>query len=227
MAKKYKAAPFQGSKLYIQQGSEKNIRVTGATLEPATVSVDSGKFKPNDVIILSDAGDLNGIYPVDTVEGNKLTLCPEVSWKEKTLPDSFNEALAERVLWSNNFCAVRSLSKDGSTTEQVDVTTMCSDGKEFEPGDTDYGTLKLTFFYRPTTAIQSLLRRYENDKEKFSIRLTLTRGEGTVFYYGSIETGMNIEGSTGQMYESGVSIKLSGRDYINPEKSKAPINPGS
>ncbi|MDR9740770.1 hypothetical protein [Proteus terrae] len=66
--------------------------------------------------------------------------------------------------------------------------------------------------------VQRLLRKYENSKEKFAVKMVLTRDEGSMFYYGSVETGMNIDGSVGQMMDSGISIKLSGRDYLNAKK---------
>lgn len=219
--KNHKATPFLGTKLYVQTGVSEETAVTAVTLQPATVTVEGGKFKTDDMIVLSGLGDLDGRYPVAQADGNTITLCDEVDWSEKTQPEDLSEAKAQRVLWANNFCAVKSFSKDGATTEQVDVTTICSDGKEFEPGDTDYGTIKLTFFLRyGTSEVQRLLRRYENNKEKFAVKMVLTRDEGTIFYYGSIETGMNIEGSVGQMVDSGVSIKLSGRDYLNVPQSK-------
>ena len=37
----------------------------------------------------------------------------------------------------------------------------------------------------------------ENSKEKFAVKMILTRDEGSMFYYGSVETGMNIDGSVG------------------------------
>ncbi|EMF0798435.1 TPA: hypothetical protein L3F81_003875, partial [Proteus mirabilis] len=51
-----------------------------------------------------------------------------------------------------------------------------------------------------------------------AVKMVLTRDEGSMFYYGSVETGMNIDGSVGQMMDSGISIKLSGRDYLNVKK---------
>lgn len=221
--KKHKAAPFLGTKLYVQTGEGEEMTVTAVSLSPATVTIENSKLRADDMITLSGLGDLDGRYPVSGVTGNKVTLCEEVDWSEKTTPADFAAAKARRLTWSNNFCAVKSFSKDGATTEQVDVTTICSDGKEFEPGDTDYGTIKLTFFLRyGTSEIQRLLRRYENNKEKFAVKMVLTRDEGTIFYYGSVETGMNIEGSIGQMVNSGVSVKLSGRDYLNVPQNKAP-----
>ncbi|HBC5641090.1 hypothetical protein JEP09_18160 [Proteus mirabilis] len=214
--KNHKATPFLGTKLFVQTGLGEEVSITAATLSPATLTIEGSKLKADDMIVLSGLGELDGRFPVASVEGDKVTLCDEVDWSEKTLPTDFTEAKVQRIQWSNNFCAVKSFSKDGSTTEQIDVTTICSDGKEYESGDTEYGSIKLTFFLQySSSAVQRLLRKYENSKEKFAVKMVLTRDEGTMFYFGSIETGMNIEGSVGQMMDSGVSIKLSGRDYLN------------
>ncbi|HCZ8848629.1 TPA: hypothetical protein O4F25_002468 [Proteus mirabilis] len=214
--KSHKATPFLGTKLFVQTGLGEEVSITAVTLSPATLTIEGSKLKADDMVVLSGLGELDGRFPVASVEGDKVTLCDEVDWSEKTLPTDFTEAKAQRIQWSNNFCAVKSFSKDGSTTEQIDVTTICSDGKEYESGDTEYGSIKLTFFLQySSSAVQRLLRKYENSKEKFAVKMVLTRDEGAMFYFGSIETGMNIEGSVGQMMDSGVSIKLSGRDYLN------------
>ncbi|MEG8243336.1 hypothetical protein MKS77_20075 [Acinetobacter baumannii] len=36
-----------------------------------------------------------------------MTLCEEVDWSDKTLPTDFANAKAQRIQWSNNFCAVK------------------------------------------------------------------------------------------------------------------------
>ncbi|AUU39497.1 TPA: hypothetical protein ACKRTJ_003674 [Proteus mirabilis] len=217
--KNHKATPFLGTKIFVQTGLGEAMTVTEATLSPATITIANNKLKADDMIMLSGLGELDGRFPVAQVDGNKVTLCDEVDWSDKTLPTDFSSAKAQRIQWSNNFCAVKSFSKDGSTTEQIDVTTICSDGKEYESGDTEYGSIKLTFFLRYSSSeVQRLLRKYENSKEKFAVKMVLTRNEGSMFYYGSVETGMNIDGSVGQMMDSGISIKLSGRDYLNAKK---------
>ncbi|EGT3589548.1 hypothetical protein F6S80_18315, partial [Proteus mirabilis] len=104
--KNHKATPFLGTKLFVQTGLGEEVSITAATLSPATLTIEGSKLKADDMIVLSGLGELDGRFPVASVEGDKVTLCDEVDWSEKTLPTDFTEAKAQRIQWSNNFCAV-------------------------------------------------------------------------------------------------------------------------
>src|SRR5690606_22104798 len=106
---------------------------------------------------------------------------------------------------------IKSFSRAGGTVDQNEITNICSDGKEFEPGLYDGGTLALTFNYYPSATVQTKLSDYEDSGDKFWTRWELPRVSTTLLHYGSIQTGANIDGTVGGNYESGVTIKVSGR----------------
>lgn len=85
--------------------------MTEATLSPATITIANNKLKADDMIMLSGLGELDGCFPIAQVDGNKVTLCDEVDWSDKTLPTDFLNAKAQRIQWSNNFCAVKVSAK--------------------------------------------------------------------------------------------------------------------
>ncbi|HBC7462088.1 TPA: hypothetical protein KE092_003555, partial [Proteus mirabilis] len=100
--KNHKATPFLGTKIFVQTGLGEAMTVTEATLSPATITIANNKLKADDMIMLSGLGELDGRFPVAQVDGNKVTLCDEVDWSDKTLPTDFSSAKAQRIQWSNN-----------------------------------------------------------------------------------------------------------------------------
>lgn len=93
---------------------------------------------------------------------------------------------------------------------------MCSEGTETEPGDIEFGSLKLTFFFVPATAMQSDLRKKFYDKETFPYLIVFKNGQGSLYGTGFIQTGANISGEVKGKFESGITIKQSKRDYLLP-----------
>ncbi|WDU52667.1 hypothetical protein [Taylorella equigenitalis] len=117
-------------------------------------------------------------------------------------------------MFSANFCPTKSIQKSGASTEQEDVSTICSDGKDYEAGSREEGNITLNFFLSPNHEVQQLLEKYEFSGEKFWTKLELSNNQGSYLFYGSIETGLSIDGSVGGRWESSVTIKLSGRRYF-------------
>lgn len=139
-----------------------------------------------------------------------------VDWSERDRPSSFATAKAAKVLWSDQFCAVKNIEKSDDTLSTEDITTVCSEGTETEPGEIEYGSLKLSFFYAPSTAMQQRLRKAFHSKETFPFKLELTKGQGTIFGRGFIESGNGFSGEVKGKFDGSVSIKPAGRDYLLP-----------
>lgn len=217
---KGKTTPFRGSRFLIQTGiAESGEAVTDiTTTNPATVTVGSSTvIVRGDVITLTGLGDLDGEYVVATAVAGVLTLA-DTDWSDYTAPEEFTGATAAKHLFSNNFCELTSMNKAGSTIAQDDVSTICSDDfNDYESGAADAGTLQLGFNAAPAQSIQGQLRTYERSREKFWVKVILTRGQGSFLYYGAIQTGPGLEGSSGSAnFTSGVTIQLSGNYYFIP-----------
>lgn len=210
-----KVTPFKGSKLYIQSAiSSTTDPVTAVTnTNPGTVSVTGSTAAKGDVITLAGIGDgYDGTYVVASAATGTMTLAG-ADWSGLTVPSSYASATSALHEFSSNFCEVTSINKTGGSIDQVEVTSLCSTRKEYEPGLPDSGTLALGFNFAPATTIQALLAAYETSGEKFWVKLILPRLQGTMLYYGSIQTGLNMDGAVNGNFTSGVTIQLSG-DYF-------------
>lgn len=209
---------FNGSKVQIQKiidaASAATVAITGLTAtNPATVKTTLNA-KKGDIITLTGLDGFEGDYVVSAVDSGTLTLA-NTDWSGKTVPSSFTSAKVGLVQFFDNFCELKNFQKSGATVEQIDVSTICStDGKDYESGDREEGSLSMQFFMKPSSPVQTALEQYEYSGDKFWVRMLLSDGSGTYIFRGSIETGLNIDGQVAGRWESGVSMKLSGRRYF-------------
>ncbi|MFU2088954.1 hypothetical protein [Avibacterium avium] len=209
--------PFQGTKFYIGKGVEAEKNITACEITPnAKITVANSGYKKGDLLRITGLGSLDGCYPVKDVQTNDITLADEVDWTGQDKPTVFTNAKVARVTWSNNFCAIKNIEKDGDTLTEEDVTTMCSEGTETEPGDIEFGNVKLTFFWAPATAMQADLRKKFYGKETFPYLIVFKNNQGSLYGTGFIQTSTNISGEVKGKFESGVTIKQSKRDYLLP-----------
>ncbi|MGV6989654.1 hypothetical protein ACWA5Z_12325 [Testudinibacter sp. P80/BLE/0925] len=211
--------PFQGTKFYLGKGivqnSEKTITACEVT-DVATITIADGTFAKGDLIRITGLGSLDGYYPVKSATTTKITFADEVDWSNFDKPTVFTNAKAAKVDWSSNFCAIKNIEIDGDTLTEEDVTTMCSEGTETEPGDIEFGSVKLTFFYAPATTMQADLRKKFYGKETFPYKMVLRKEQGSIYGTGFIQTGANASGEVKGKFESGITIKKSKRDYLLP-----------
>uniref|UniRef100_UPI00403DCDF0 hypothetical protein n=1 Tax=Pasteurella multocida TaxID=747 RepID=UPI00403DCDF0 len=212
-----KTTPFQGTKFYFGTGVEGHKSITAITAQKApTLTIASSGFNKGDCLKLSGLGALDGYYPVKAVSGNTVTLADEVDWTGFDVPTRYTAVKAERVKWSANFCAIKNIENDGATLTEEDVTTMCSEGTETEPGDLEFGSVKLSFYFAPATAMQADLRKKFYGKETFPYLIVFKEGQGSLYGTAYIQTGANISGEVKGKFESGVTLKQSKRDYLLP-----------
>lgn len=211
-----KTTAFKGTKFRIGTGREAAKAITLINLSTNEITVSSSGYQKGDAIEITGAGAIDGIYPVLSVTGDKVKFCDEVNWTGKDLPANYAQVKAARVQWSGQFCAIRNIEKSDDTLSQEDVTTVCSEGTETEPGEIEFGSLKLSFFYAPSTEMQKRLRKLFYDKETFAYKLELPNDSGTTYGRGFIESGNGFSGEVKGKYDGSVSIKPAGRDYLLP-----------
>ncbi|MDW1151032.1 hypothetical protein P2M48_12490, partial [Mannheimia haemolytica] len=174
-----KTTKVQGTKFRISVGREAQKAITAINLNTATLTIASSGYKKGDAIEITGCGQLDGIYPVLSVTGEQVKLCEEVKWEGKDLPTSYTKAKAALVQFSEQFCAVKNIEKSDDTLNTEDVTTVCSEGTETEPGEIEFGSIKLSFFHKPTTEMQARLRELFFNKSTFAYKLELPDNHGT------------------------------------------------
>lgn len=116
-----------------------------------------------------------------------------------------------------DFC-ITSVSRSGSTTTQIDVTTLCDTGKKFISGFTDYGSATVNYNFAPGTEAQKLLAAHEANKIKANYQIVypddgLGNGEVTVDFEGTIESKSEDAGADDAIRGS-LTIKISGQPTV-------------
>lgn len=205
---------FQGTKVRFQKSVEAAKAITAINTRNAELTIATSGYAKGDAVLITGCGALDGIYPVLSVTGDKVKLCEEVNWQDQDAPSNYAQAKAARITFTEQFCAVKNIEKSEDTLTTEDITTVCSEGTETEPGEIEYGSLKLTFFYAPSTEMQQLLRRKFHGRETFAYKLELTNGQGIVYGTGFLESANGFSGEVKGKYDSSISIKPSKRDYL-------------
>lgn len=200
------------------------ISFSGASAtNPGSITVANNsqfKGKAGDIAIITNAGDLDGEYILKSVTFTKIEFASD--WTNKTIPKDFSAAkiAIKSDFTDKNFCELKSIQKSGSSIEQVDISTICSvDGKDYAPGDREEGTLTLTFFLDPDSPTLQMLEKYEFSQEKFWSKVIFPNSRGQYLFYGSVETGLNLDGQVGGRWDSGCAIRLSGRSVLITEQA--------
>ena len=213
---KAKTIKFNGSGVtFSKPSTPAGVAITALeTTKPGTVSVTGLTAVKGDVITITGLSGFDGDYVVASVTTGKFTLAG-TDWTEETEPGSYTGAKAAKVEFGSNYCEVKSFQKSGASIEQMDVSTICSvDGKDYESGDREEGSLTLGFWLNPGSENQQLLEDYEFEKSKFWTKVKLPNKKGIYLFRGAIETGLNLDGQVGGRWDSGVGIKVDGRRYF-------------
>lgn len=208
-----KSEPVRGTKFFVQNGWDAAVNITAVTAAtPGVIKPASGTLAKGDVITITGLPDYNGTYVVASWASipGEATLV-NADWDGLSTPDGYSGAQVAKAKWSSKFCDIKSFSRSGGTIDQEEISDVCSDGKEYAPGLYDGGTLALTFNYYPDDTVQSLLSDHEESGEKFWTRWVFPKSTAVLLHYGSIQTGANIDGDVRGSYQSGVTIKVSGR----------------
>lgn len=209
-----KTTKFQGTKFRIGIGKEAQKPISAIVLATAALTISSHGYTKGDMIEITGCGQLDGLYPILSVSGNEVRLSDEVNWVGKDLPANYTNARAARVQFSEQFCAIKNIDKADDTLSTEDVTTVCSEGTETEPGEIEFGSIKLNFSYTPSTEMQKRLRKLFYSKETFSYKIELPDSNGTTYGTGFLEAANGFSGEVKGKYQGSVAIKPAGRDYL-------------
>ncbi|CCD29894.1 conserved hypothetical protein [Candidatus Glomeribacter gigasporarum BEG34] len=205
--------PFKGSAFFIESGSGEAKRSTDIRqTNPAVVTIASHGYRTGEVVTITGMAQagmmelIDGGYPVQALSDDTFAL---IGIDASAYHAYTKGATAAAKQWLN-VCELKTINKQGGSIDQIDVTTICSAKKEYEPGLADEGTLQLDFNYAPAAAAQRQLADYERHSATFWMKLTLPRRQGLLLFNGSLQQGSSFQGGVGQVYTSNVTIKLSG-----------------
>lgn len=211
---------FRGSYIYVGTGiagTSPSPAITAISLtNPAIVSTSpqAHGLVQADVAYLygiSGATQFNGnLYPVDDVT----TLDFALGDYDNSNGNAYTSGGKVDKVSFTNFCELTDISQQGGGADQQDVSTVCSDAKEFEQGLGDPGTLTLGFNLAPSSAIQTVLRAAERSGAKIAFKIVLPNSGGTIIVVGSVQT-TSFTGSIGDaIWKGSATVKLSGPVFV-------------
>lgn len=209
---------FQGSELQVQSGFGGAKVITAVTkADPAVVSSTTHGFVTADVVkITSVSGmtQLNGfLYVVD----NETAGTYELSGVDSTDYTTFAtgspaDGNAVPVVFTD-FCELTGANQQDGAADQIEVTTICSDAKEFEQGLSDSGTLQLDYNAAPLSAVQTALRTAKVDGTQLAVRIIFPNSGGTVIVIGTVQQ-QSISGQVNGVWSGSATLKLTGPIFV-------------
>lgn len=209
-----KRLKFQGSKLQVSTGVSAGKTITGiSATDPAVVTATAHG------LLLGAVGRITGVvgmtevnsnvYVVDNPETNDF----ELAGVNATGYVPYASGGSFAPLTFTDFCELTGVDQQDGTTDEIDVTTICSTAKEFETGLADSGTLTLNYNFAPNTPVQSAFLAAKKAGDEVSIRITFPNGGGTIVMVGSV-TQSSFSGAVSGVWTGSTSLKLSGEIFV-------------
>lgn len=209
---------FNGSQFQVQTALGAAQAITAITqADPAVVSSSAHGNVAGDVVKMTIDADsmsqLNGnLYVVD----NEAAGTYELSGVDSTGYDAFVAGspfdYAQKVTFSN-FCELTGANQQDGAADQIEVTTICSDAKEFEQGLSDSGTLQLDYNAAPNASVQTALREAKVAGTQLAFKITFPNSGGTIIMIGTVQQ-QSVSGQVNGVWTGSATIKLTGAIYV-------------
>lgn len=211
--KRYK---FNGSTIQVSIAEGAPISISGIDVDTAgTVLVTAtGSDLPLGTVgrIASVVGmtELNGnLYVADNPDTNDF----ELAGVDGSGYNDYVSGGTFSPLAYSQFCELTGVDQQDGTSDEIDVTTVCSTAKEFETGLSDSGTLTLNYNYAPTSDVQSAFRAAKLAGTEVAVRIVLPNDGGTIVMVGSVQQS-SFSGSVGTVWTGTTQLKLTGEIFV-------------
>lgn len=211
-----KRLKFQGSSLQVSTGVAATKAITDISeTDPALVtSVGHGLALGAVGRIESVVGmtELNGnLYVVDNPDADDF----ELAGVDATGYTPYTSGGTFAPLVFSAFCELTGVDQQDGTTDEIEVTTICSTAKEFETGLSDSGTLTLNYNFAPNTGVQAAIRAAKVAGEQVAVRITFPNSGGTIVMTGSVQQS-SFSGAVSGVWTGSTTLKLSGEIFVLP-----------
>lgn len=213
--KRYK---FNGSTFGVQTGLGASKTVTGITnADPGVVSSTAHGFVTGDVVELSSIEgmtEVNGnLYAVDNEASGSFELAATDTTDYGTFEAGSPADGIARPVTFGSFCELTGANQQDAGADQIEVSTICSDAKEFEQGLSDSGTLQLDFNWAGNETVQAALRTAKVSGDKLAFKVTFPGTGGFAIMIGTVQQ-TSFQGQVNGVWTASATIKLSGQVYV-------------
>lgn len=210
---------FNGSSLAVQTALQAGKVITALTqADPGVVSAAAHGYSDGDVVKLQGLSAPTTLNNKLFVVDNALTGTFELADTDTSGLDAFvagsptGDSVAKKVTFSD-FCELTGANQQDGAADQIEVTTICSDAKEFEQGLSDSGTIQLDYNAAPLSTVQTALRDAKVSGDQIAIKITFPKSGGTIIVIGTVQQ-QSIQGQVNGVWTGSATLKLSGPIFV-------------
>lgn len=209
-----KRLKFQGSSLQVSTGVSATKTITDVSeTDPAVVSSTAHGLAlgaVGRVAAVVGMTELNGnLYVVDNPDTNDF----ELAGVDASAYNPYTSGGTFAPLTFTAFCELTGVDQQDGTTDDIEVTTICSTAKEFETGLSDSGTLTLNYNYAPNTPVQAAFLAAKKAGDEVAVRITFPNSGGTIVMVGSVQQS-SFSGAVSGVWTGSTTLKLSGEIFV-------------
>lgn len=181
--------------------------------DPAIITSASHGRSQADVIKIYNAGgatQFNGnLYVVDDTTTDTFSLAGE----DNTNGAAYTSGGKFDTLQFSEFCELTGVNQQDAGADEIEVSTICSEAKEFEQGLSDSGTLQLDYNAAPNTTVQSYLKTAKEAGDYVAVKIVFPNSGGTIIMIGTVQS-QSIQGAVNDVWKGSATIKLSGAIFV-------------
>lgn len=209
-----KRLKFQGSSLQVSTGVSATKTITDVSeTDPAVVSSTAHGLALGAVGRIAGVigmTELNGnVYVVDNPDTNDF----ELAGVDAAAYNAYTSGGTFAPLTFSAFCELTGVDQQDGTTDEIEVTTICSTAKEFETGLSDSGTLTLNYNYAPNEPVQAAFAAAKKLGTEIAVRVTFPNSGGTIVMIGSVQQS-SFSGAVSGVWTGSTTMKLSGEIFV-------------
>lgn len=109
----------------------------------------------------------------------------------------------------SNYCQLTGYNRQGGSSPEQDVSTICSTAAEFELGLQDFGTTQLDYLFSLQDTVQQAMQDADASKDIIAIRVILPKSGGTMVQLGFVQQTSE-QASNGGNWTGSTTIRNSG-----------------
>lgn len=209
--KRYK---FNGSTLQVSIGSGSAKTITDITeADPAVVTSTAHGLPLGTVgriaAVLGMTEVNDKLFVVDNPETDDF----ELAGTDSTGYTPYTSGGTFTPLTYSQFCEATGVDQQDGTSDEIEVTTICSTAKEFEVGLSDSGTLTLNYNFAPTSDIMTAFRAAKKAGTEVAVRIVFPNNGGTIVMIGAVQQS-SFSGANGTVWTGNTQLKLTGEIFV-------------
>lgn len=205
---------FNGSRVQVSIGNGSAKTITDITeADPAVVTSTAHGLAAGTVGRLAaivGMTELNGkLGVVDNPDTNDF----ELAGVDSTEYTPYTSGGTFTPLTYSDFCELTGIDQQDGTSDEIEVTTVCSTAKEFEVGLSDSGTLTLNYNFAPKSDVQGAFRAAKVAGDEVAVRVVLPKDGGTIVMIGQVQQS-SFTGGNGAVWTGSTQLKLTGEIFV-------------